>query len=243
MIRVGTSGWSYPEWRGILYPKGTAAGDYLKTYAENFATVEINNSFYRLPQAKKMKNWAEKTPPGFLFSVKAWRAIVQAAEPDADHIKSFFSAIDVLADKLGPVLFQLPPNRDVNVAWLKAMFRALPHDYRYVFELRDRRWLTEEIYDVLCLHNAANCFYDLRGFRNPEVLTSDWFYIRLHGPLKQAYKGGYSAQRLSHYAEVMNNGHNDAYCYFDNTMSGNAVDDARTLLKYLGQQADFQKAA
>ena len=240
MIRVGTSGWSYPEWRGTLYPTGTAAGNYLKIYAENFDTVELNNTFYRMPQAKMMISWAEKTPPGFLFAVKAWRAIVHANEPDAAHIRDFFAAADHLGDKLGPILFQLPPNRDVNTPWLENLIAALPTGYRYVFELRDPRWQVDGVYDILRKHNIANCYYDLRTFQNPEIATSDWLYIRLHGPLKTPYKGGYTMERLHHYAQVMKN--KDSYIYFDNTMSGHAVDDAKSLLKYLGEPVHHKAA-
>lgn len=227
--RVGTSGWSYPEWTGALYPKGTRAGDYLSVYARHFNTVEINNTFYRMPQEKMLRRWTDITPDDFKFSIKMWRAIVHAGVPDADHIKTFYKAIDILEEKVGPILFQLPPKRDADIEWLDTLLKAQPKGYDYVFELRDKRWLTDGVYDCLRKHNAANCQYDFKGFVNPEVATSDLLYIRLHGPHKQPYKGRYAPERLKHYALLMRNHKGKAYCYFDNTMDGAAVEDARLL--------------
>ncbi len=226
-VRVGTSGFSYPEWRGTFYPRGVPQRLWLETYAEHFDTVEINNTFYRLPRAGMLKAWAERTPANFLFAVKMWRGIVHAQEPDTRHIHDFFTALDALGGKLGPVLFQLPPGRrGCDLPWLETMLGAMPEGHRYVFELRDRRWLNDAVYGALDKHGVTNCFYDFKGFRNPEVKTGKGLYIRLHGPLSQPYRGAYDEDDIAHYAGLARRHPGGAYVYFDNTMTGHAVTDA-----------------
>lgn len=236
-IYIGTSGWSYTEWKGSFYPEEMKSEDYLQHYSTVFSATEINNTFYHLPDEGRLKSWMEATPDDFIFAIKASRYIThnkKLKDPE-DSTHKFFDAIKPLKDKSGPILFQLPPNWHSNPQRLEEFLKVLPKDYQYTFEFRDKDWLNDTIYEVLKKYNAALCIYDFDGFESPEVITADFVYVRLHGPEK-AYQGSYHGNRLNSYADKLRQWQqqgNDVYCFFDNDQKGHAPEDAQQLARSL----------
>ena len=233
---IGTSGWNYKDWVGPFYEEGTKGTDMLSSYAQHFNTTEINNSFYSLPTEKAVKSWVEDTPKDFTFAVKASRYTThmkKLKDPQKSTDK-FFKAIKPLGEKIGPILFQCPPNWNKNTQRLKEFVEAIPDNYRYVFEFRDKSWFEDDIYEVLEDHNISLCFYDMNQYQSPQVITADFVYMRLHGPEKQAYKGSYDGRTLSAFAKDMQQWKKDGkdvYCYFDNDQKSKAPNDAQALLE------------
>lgn len=232
-IHIGTSGWHYQHWRNTFYPEELASEDWLDYYTQHFHTVEINNSFYQLPEEKTLKQWRGKVPEGFSFTVKASRYIThqKKLKDPQQSLPSLLERIAILGDKLGLILFQLPPRWHCNPERLGEFLAALPEDYRYVFEFRDRSWFNPEVYELLATHQAAFCIYDLAGELSPKEVTADFIYVRLHGP-DDAYQGQYSTQTLSGWAGAFSTWTSqgkEVYCYFNNDQFGYAARDARHL--------------
>lgn len=232
-VHVGTSGWHYDHWRGPFYPDDMKPAAFLDYYAQRFGAAEINNTFYQLPKRETLAQWGDTTPAGFLFACKASRYIthMKKLKDPRQSIRRFFGVVDALGDKLGPVLFQLPPRWHVNVERLEGLLAALPSGLRYGFEFRDETWFTREVYDALARHNAAFCLYDLAGRRSPVEVTADFVYVRLHGP-DGAYRGSYDGRTLSgwarRFARWRDDGR-DVYCFFDNDENGYAALNAQRL--------------
>jgi uncharacterized protein YecE (DUF72 family) len=231
---VGTAGWSYDHWRGLVYPKGLKSRDWLPHYTGLLRSVELNASFYRLPAAAMMQSFAERTPKGFLFAVKGWRMIthlkrlVDCAEP----LQAFLERLTPLGAKAGPILFQLPPRFPTDPERLEAFLALLPGDRRFAFEFRDPSWHNDGIYTLLRRHNAAFCPFELAKLTGPRVVTADFVYVRLHGR-RARYRGAYDAAALSEWTawlkEQMKAG-KDVYVYFDNTdEADHAVRNAQAL--------------
>lgn len=239
-IHIGTSGWHYEHWKGVLYSKDIADDRYLEEYIKHFKTAEINNSFYNLPDSKTVENWRNKVPDYFIFSVKASRYITHMKKLK-DPEKSFGNFIDrikLLREKLGPILFQLPPNWNVNLDRLKEFISKLPDGYRYTFEFRDPTWFGEETENILAEAGIAFCIYDFEGRQSPHAITSDFVYIRLHGP-DGAYRGKYNEKSLSQWANLMSSWADEKreiFCYFDNDEAGYAAQNALKLRELLGEK-------
>lgn len=232
-IRIGTSGWNYPHWKGAFYPDDLPAERRLAWYAERFDSVEINATFYRLPTTETLDAWRDAVPAGFRFAVKASRYIthMKKLKDPRESTARFFEAVERLGDRLGPILFQLPPNWHGNVERLEAFLEALPEGYRYAFEFRDPSWWDEPVFERLRDHGAAFCLFDLAGQAPPRRVTADLVYLRLHGP-DEAYQGRYSDASLRAWAEVIQGWHEDGrevHCYFDNDAGAQAPIDARRL--------------
>ena len=232
-IHIGTSGWSYEHWKGPFYPENLPGDRMLQYYAQHFRSVEINSSFYRLPAKKTLQHWYNITPDDFLFAVKASRYIThmkKLGEP-RKTVPAFLDRISILDDKLGPILFQLPPHWHCNTARLDAFLASLSKEFRYVFEFRDQSWLNEQTCELLSRYHAAFCIYELDGFLSPKQITTDFTYIRLHGP-GESYQGKYDVQALAGWAGAFSTwatgGHN-VYCYFDNDQLGYAAQNAARL--------------
>ncbi len=234
-IRVGTSGWHYEHWRGNFYPEDMRASGMLDFYAQRFATVEINNSFYHLPSVETFRGWKEQTPAGFTFAVKANRYIthMKKLKDPAASIARFFAAVETLEEKLGPILFQLPPHWHRDAERLEEFLRALPREHRRAFEFRDPTWFHEEVWSLLRQHKAAWCVYDLAEAQSPERLTCDFSYLRLHGPAPQKYSGRYTRAQLRRWLDKcrqwLEEGATQVYIYFDNDQSGYAAQNAAEL--------------
>lgn len=229
-IHVGTSGWHYGHWLGPFYPEGLPSEEWLAYYAGRFYTVEINNTFYQLPDKETFVAWRETVPAGFIFSVKANRYIthMKKLKDPQQPVATFFKNVENLGDKLGPILFQLPPKWHFNEQRLAGFLNALPQGYRYVFELRDPSWFDQRTYELLARHNAAFCIYDLSGRLSPEKITADFVYVRLHGP-GSPYQGLYETQALSGWAGALrawNRQGKAIYCYFNNDTAGYAAQNA-----------------
>jgi len=235
-IHIGTSGWHYRHWRQRFYPAELAPSAWLAYYAREFNGVELNNSFYRLPAETTIRQWVEQTPADFLFAVKASRLITHRRKlHDCDEImQTFLNRLRGFGDKLGPILFQLPPRWRVNPERLQAFLQHLPAEHRFTFEFRDPSWHRPEIYDLLSSYQVAFCQFDLGGFQSPAAMTADMVYIRLHGP-EAVYTGSYSGQILQTWARRLLTWRaegKDIYLFFDNDQSACAVSNARTLREF-----------
>lgn len=234
---IGTSGWQYDHWTGPVYEKGLDTAGKLARCAKDLNSVEVNSTFYGLPSKETVKAWYAATPGNFRFAVKASRYIthMKKLKDPAKSIERFFAAIAPLDDKLGPILFQLPPRWHVNAARLSQFLEALPDGYRYAFEFRDESWHCDEILEILAGRDAAFCIFDIAGGLSPTEVTADFTYIRLHGP-GGAYQGSYSQQALSGWvgriSQWQANG-TDCYCYFDNDEAGYAFANAVSLRKMI----------
>lgn len=234
-IFIGTSGWQYKHWRGPFYPDNLPASKMLDFYAQHFHTVELNNTFYRLPQPNGLNNWRESTPRDFCFAMKGSRFLthMKKLKDPAAGIERFFERADLLKEKLGPIVFQLPPHWEADAERLDAFLKALPSRHRYAFELRDPTWHSAEIYAILRRHRAAFCIFEIAGFRSGFEITADFTYVRLHGP-DGAYQGRYSEAALREWAERIREWQDKLraiYIYFDNDQSGYAPKNALELAK------------
>lgn len=238
-VHIGTSGWHYKHWRGPFYPSEIRTADMLPFYARHFDTVEINNTFYRLPTPTAVKSWRNVAPPNFCFSVKGSRYLthMKKLKDPKPGLAKFFQRIEHLGEKLGPIVFQLPPGWHCNADRLESFLKALPGNHRYSFELRDPSWHNQTIYGLLRRHNAAFCLYELAGFRSPEEITADFTYVRLHGPLG-AYQGSYTKEQLASWSRRIRRWRRELkeiYIYFDNDQSGFAALNALELRKMIRQ--------
>ena len=181
-IRVGTSGYSYKEWKGPFYPKDLAAARFLPYYAERLETVEINNTFYRMPTAKLVLGWASEVPETFTFAVKAPQRITHMAKLAGAAVETteiFVQTVSKLGSRLGPLLFQLPPFLKKDVPKLEAFLAAAPKGPRYAFEFRHATWFDDEVRATLEKHGAALCVAEGEKLESPLWATADWGYVRL----------------------------------------------------------------
>ena len=180
-VLVGTSGYSYKEWKGPFYPKDLPAARFLPFYAESFKTVEINNTFYRMPTAKLVEGWASEVPDGFTFALKAPQRITHMAKlKDAgDSVAMFVGTAAALGPKLGPLLFQLPPFLKKDAPRLVDFLEKAPRGVRIAFEFRHESWFDDEIWAALRAHGASLCIAEGEKLESPLVATADWGYVRL----------------------------------------------------------------
>jgi uncharacterized protein YecE (DUF72 family) len=239
--RIGCSGWVYDDWRGIVYPDDLPKRSWFDHYASIFDTVELNSTFYRLPSIEAVERWAVQAPPGFVYSLKlgafgSHRMKLRDAE---SWLPNHVERARRLGDALGPTLVQLPPRWKRNVARLDEFLTVAPRALRWAVELRDPSWLHDEVFDVLRAHGAALCVHDLLP-DHPWMRTTDWAYVRFHGPkaLAAKYHGRYGARRLEPAARKMQTWLTegcDVYAYFNNDYQGHAVTDARWLSKRLAR--------
>ncbi len=232
-FRIGTSGWAYAHWRGPFYPLDLPDSRLLEYYCRHFRSVEINSSFYHLPGKHAVDQWHDTTPDDFLFTVKASRYIthMKKLKDPQRSVATFFERITLLREKLGPILFQLPPRWHSNPRRLEHFLKVLDPRYRYAFEFRDPSWINDEILALLEQFKIAFCIYELAGYQSPLHVTTDFVYIRLHGPAG-AYQGCYDHRTLEGWATriTMWAGQGRTiYCYFDNDEAGYAVTNARDL--------------
>ncbi len=233
MARIGTSGWHYAHWRGPYYPPSVPPRAMLDYYARDLDTVEINNSFYRLPPSGTFEGWKKSTPPGFCFAVKASRYLTHQKKllDPSPALKRLLGAAVHLGSKLGPILFQLPPHWRCNIERLSDFLRTLPPSHRYSLECRNATWHTGEVYRLLEQHNVAFCLFELGGCMTPIEVTADFVYVRLHGPGNK-YQGDYPTATLKAWCRRIRQWtrcDKDVYVYFDNDQAGYAIKNAKTL--------------
>jgi uncharacterized protein YecE (DUF72 family) len=237
VIRVGTSGYQYRHWRNVLYPEGLSQRDWLPFYARFFDTVELNATFYRLPSEDAAARWRDIVPRGFAFAVKGSRYLTHMKRllDAGDGIRRFYAPVSRLAEKLGPTLWQLPPQLRPDPDRLDRFLARVP-DGRHAVEVRDPGWYSEETCAVLDRHGAAFCEHDHLTERPPR-LTGGWRYLRFHGTTGR-YSGRYGEEGLRPVAEDLldwKRRRRDAYVYFNNDLGGHAVRDAATLLRLVGE--------
>ncbi|WED43547.1 DUF72 domain-containing protein [Legionella cardiaca] len=235
-ICIGTSGWVYSGWIGNFYPEKIKQTQTLPYYAEIFNSVELNNSFYQIPKEKNIKKWLELTPKNFIFSCKANRYIthMKKLQDTTDSVARLLDAFSHFEEKLGPILFQFPPYWPIDLPCLQKFIENLPHQYAYTFEFRHKSWFCESLYELLDTHQMALCFYDFKTYQSPQIVTSPFIYIRMHGPNLKPYQGAYEDQTLLEYAKKISDWQNNGkaiYCYFDNDEKCCAPQDAQRLKK------------
>jgi uncharacterized protein YecE (DUF72 family) len=226
---VGCSGWQYKHWRGDFYPDAIPASRWLEYYALHFDTVEINNSFYRLPEAHSFEAWRQRVPPGFLYAVKASRYIthMKKLKESREPVELLFSRVTSLNDALGPVLYQLPPRWPLNLERFKAFLRTLPPQFTHVVEFRDPTWYVEAVFDELNARGVSLCLHDMAGAATGLRLIGPAVYLRFHGPAK--YSGRYPSKRLATIAAWCAERLSERiplYAYFNNDIGGHAPRDA-----------------
>lgn len=235
-LQIGTSGWVYPHWRERFYPRGLPQTRWLEYFTEHFSTVEVNNSFYRLPSAEVFTSWRERTPPGFIFTVKASRFIthVKRLRDSAQALALFMDRAAHLGPKLGPVLFQLPPRFPVDLERLDAFLRALPRRIRPVMEFRDRSWHVPEVFELLQERGSAYCIMVAPKLLCRPVVTAGMLYVRFHSP--GGLSPAFGRRRLRKWAETIGGlmrRAGEGWVYFNNDAQGAAIDDARLLRSLL----------
>ena len=233
MIRVGTSGFSYPEWRGRFYPPRFSAGRMLPYYAERFSTVELNNTFRRTPTSQAVAGWNQQTPAGFVFALKVPQQISHFARLRniARPFARFLDTLVGLGDKRGPLLLQLPPNFRKDAGRLRRFLARVPPTVRMAVEFRHSSWLDDEVYDLLRARNAALCIADTEEGTTPVIPTADFGYLRLRDR-------AYTRTELARWAAVAARAEwRDAFVYFKHEESGSGPRLARKLIGLLGAAA------
>lgn len=237
-FNIGTSGWRYEGWIGPFYPEKTKPNQLLPYYAETFDSVELNNSFYRIPNERNIKTWVDSTPADFVFSCKANRIIThyQKLKDCEETVGRLLKAFSNFEEKLGPILFQFPPNWPVDLSTLQKFIDQLPQDKLYTFEFRHTSWFCDALYDLLHSKHMGLCFYNHKQYTSPEIVTSSFVYLRMHGPNADAYTGSYDDAVLLRYKQKFFDWKKEGkaiYCYFDNTDNADAPKDAQRLKKLL----------
>lgn len=234
-VRIGCSGWNYDHWRGLFYPEGQRPQEWFAHYGRFFDTVEINNTFYRLPAAKTFKVWRAQAPAGFIYAVKASRYLThmkKLKEPEKP-LRLFLDRARLLEEHLGPILYQLPPHWTLNRERLDSFLEILPAGLLHVFEFRDQSWLIKEVFDLLEKRDASFCVHDLPGLSVPRIAVGPIAYVRFHGA-QGSYQGSYADQQLRQWWGWMEKevaGGRDLYVYFNNDAEASAVRDALRLKK------------
>lgn len=228
-LRAGTSGFSYKEWKGPFYPEDLPDQEMLRYYAEHLSTVEINNTFYRMPKPAMLEVWTEKVPDDFVFVLKASRKITHHArlkESAYDSVEYLWKVAAALGPHLGPILFQLPPNLKKDVGRLLSFMGALPAGMRAAFEFRNDSWFDDEVYDALRDGGCALCLADTDEGESPALVsTTSWGYLRLR-------REDYSDQDLAAWRSAMEaQGWKEAFVFFKHEDQGAAPRLAERLLR------------
>lgn len=238
-VWIGTSGWTYDGWRGPLYPPDLPKKDWLRFYATQFPTTEINGSFYRTPSLEAVRGWAEQTPREFLFAWKASKFIThwkRLSEKSDNSIALIDERLKILGRKAGPVLFQLPPQFTANRQRLASFLKMLPAKYHYAFEFRHPSWYEDAIINLLRENDISLCLSDHHHAPSPWVVTARHVYVRGHGP-GGTYKDNYPEKTLRAWARDIakwKRQRRTIYVYFDNDQKSAAPQDAKRLRELVG---------
>lgn len=235
-FHLGTSGWSYPGWKGLFYPPDLRSSDWLEFYARRFATVEINMTFYRFPKPETLAGWLERTPPKFCFTLKANREIthLKKLRKVKSEVHYFTLLADSLGDKLGCILFQLPPSIKMDLGLLEEFLETLSPGHRNVIEFRDESWYDDKVFEVMRAHRATFCVVSSDKVPRTPVETSDVAYFRFHG-LTGGHRYNYTDDELSEWAGVIQRAKAAArFVYFNNDYQAFAVKNCLRLGELLG---------
>jgi len=227
-LYVGTSGYSYKEWKGPFYPEDLSAKEMLRFYGERFRTVEINNTFYRMPKPSVLEAWAADVPAEFRFVLKASQRIthMQRLKDAGDSVAYLLKVAVALQERLGPLLFQLPPFLKKDVPRLREFLALLPREQRAALEFRHESWFDEEVFSLLRDHQAALCIAEAEdGVNVPFVSTADWGYLRLRRP-------DYGDPELKSWVErVQQQNWRDAFIFFKHEDEGMGPKMAKRFLE------------
>ena len=236
-IRIGTSGWTYRDWKGRFYPQTLPQRAWLAYYAEQFSTVELNVTTYRLPKERDLERWAA-APLGFDYTIKLSRLITHRKRPGEprEFVQNYFARVGPLMPRVANVLAQFPPTWARDDEALANFLDGLPAGPRYVVEFRHPTWYSDDVYAGLRARGISLCLHDLKGSIAPHVLTGPVLYVRLHGPVR-AYAGSYRRARLEHWAATIRELSPQVeavYVYFNNDERAFATRNAMTLREMLG---------
>jgi uncharacterized protein YecE (DUF72 family) len=234
---IGTSGWHYDHWQHLFYPDKLAKAKWLEFYARYFDTVELNNSFYRLPSERAFASWRDSSPGGFTFAVKVSRFIthIKRLKDSQAPLDTFVSRAKILGEKLGPLLYQLPPNMHRDDDRLESFLPILPREIKHVLEFRHESWLNDRVFEIMRRYNVGLCVFDMPDYRCPLLATADFAYVRFHGS-SRLYSSCYSDDELAGWAKRIAGLASEVkavYIYFNNDAEAFAVRNAITLYKYL----------
>lgn len=232
---VGTSGFSYRHWRGVFYPPDLHVEKWLEFYASNFGCVEINSSFYRLPDRKLLMKWEKYTPEDFRFVFKGIRTVthIKRLRNIEEDIEQFYRSFDLIVNKISAVLWQFSPaiRRDITI--LEDFLDVLPIDISNVIEFRDSSWFTDSVFNLIERKGASMCVHDMKEVNCPRVKVGRLLYIRFHGT-EGKYKGSYSEDELKDWAKWIKEQDNEkVLCFFNNDIGGHAIKNAMALLRLL----------
>lgn len=236
---IGTSGYSYKHWQERFYPAGISSKRWLEFYSSQFSTVELNVTFYRVPQPRSFLSWYERTPSNFIFSVKGSRYIshIKRLQGVEDSLKLFFERAFLLKEKLHCILWQFPAKFKIDIKRLESFLQLLSnYNVRNVFEFRHSSWFSEQTFSLIKEHNYALCCADYPGFEGSiPVPLSDFIYIRRHGPVNM-YQSKYSDKQINEDAKISREFIRDGcdvYIYFNNDFCAYAIDNALMLKRLL----------
>lgn len=233
-LYLGTSGYSYKDWRDIFYPKGVSQKSWMSFYAERYNSVEINATFYRSFPRSVFENWYERTPPPFRFTLKGPRSIThdKKLQDIGEELQQFVESSAGLREKLSVMLWQFSPGTKAEEyqALLAEFLPLLPTTIRQVFEFRHKSWFNDDIYRLLNQYHAGFVINDSSRWAAAEAITGDFMYVRFHGP-KQLYASLYTPEQLSVWADKIkpNLQERDVYIYFNNDYGGRAIQNANEL--------------
>jgi uncharacterized protein YecE (DUF72 family) len=236
-IRIGTSGWVYKDWRGDVYPEDVPQRRWLATLADRFPTLEVNASFYRLPDTGTFARWRDEVPGGFVFAVKASRYIthIRRLRDCEDAVALFWQRATALGPALGPVLFQLPPRFVADADLLAGFLGLLPAGLRAAFEFRDASWDADEVRSLLDDAGAAWVLADRPGRRVPLHVTGGWSYVRFHQGRRE--EAAYTRRKLRRWADaIVGLPADEVFGFFNNDQKGAAVRDADALTRLIARR-------
>lgn len=242
-VRVGTSGYQYRHWKDVFYPRTIRQADWFSHYAQFFDTVELNNTFYRLPDSKTFENWRDRTPPDFCYALKYSRygSHIMHLKNAAEHIAQYLANAEKLGPFLGPILVQLPPAWRVDAKRLEEFLAAAPRRHRWAVEFRHPSWICPEVFSLLRSYCAALCIHDkIAG--HPWEITTNWTYLRYHGG---GHDGNYSSEHLRIEADrikALRTRGLDVYVYFNNDWHGYALMNAADLRERVTGQENRLRA-
>jgi len=236
---IGTSGWHYKHWKEVFYPVDTPTQKWLQYYSGRFNTVEINNSFYRLPPENSFKLWNAGTQSGFKFSVKVSRAIthIKRLKNCEEYLSNLLNRALPLRNKIDVLLYQLPPGMKKNEEILESFLQNIPGDYKNVFEFRNRSWIDDPVFTLLEKYKAGFCIYDMPEYTTPVISISGITYIRFHGS-RGLYSSRYTYQEMKKWAkDIRQTAGNlkNVYIYFNNDMEAAAIYNAEEIKKLLNE--------
>ncbi|MCC2646477.1 MAG: hypothetical protein K0R02_542 [Rickettsiaceae bacterium] len=232
---IGTSGWSYGNWKEVFYPKDLRQTEWLAFFAKNLNSVEINSTFYASPRISTIDKWYNTTPANFVFSIKAPQEITHNKRLVAceNELSFFLSDVERLGEKCGPILLQLPASFTLDLDVLTEFLDILPTTHRFTIEFRSKTWWRDEVYKLLRAKNIAFCIYEFPNAQSPKVVTADFIYVRLHGA-SGLYMGKYEDKVLTSWKNWLEEQKKDVFFYFNNTrISDDALQNAKKLSELL----------